>query len=303
MPLADSENAVAEDPGPVPPLDPFESHTPLADESESASGHAASARRHLQSWAQSVAWSLLGLGILLLLWWQGGEWVASDPSTSAFADFAPGPTFQTLKRMVANGEVWGPIKASLYRIGSGLGYACLMGIPIGVLIGRIKVLQKVTNAPFQLLRMISPLSWMPIAVMAFATWEGAIIFLIGAASIWPIIFSTSNGISKIDPSWFAVARNLGARPWQIVARVILPAAAQDILTGVRLAMGVAWVVLVPAEYLGVTSGLGYAINDARDTLEYDRLAAIVVVIGICGFLIDHAMRVAITRVNWNQEEV
>ena len=260
-------------------------------------------RRQLRSWATSLGWSALGLGILLLLWWRGGQWVASNPSTSAFADFAPEPTFRTLRRMIESGEVWAPVVASLKRIGWGLGYACVLGIPTGVLIGRVKTLQKVTNAPFQLLRMISPLSWMPIAVMAFATWEGAIVFLIGAASIWPIIFSTSNGISKIDPSWFAVARNLGALPWQVVTRVILPAAAQDILTGVRLAMGVAWVVLVPAEYLGVTSGLGYAINDARDTLEYDRLAAIVVVIGICGFLIDNAMRLAIARVNWNEEEI
>jgi len=261
------------------------------------------AHRFLQNALVSIAWSALGLGALLLLWWTGGEWVASNPSTSAFADFAPGPTFETLGGMLERGTVWAPVAASLGRIGWGLGYACLLGIPIGVLIGRVKALQKVTNAPFQLLRMISPLSWMPIAVMAFSTWEGAIVFLIGAASIWPIIFSTSNGISKIDPSWFAVARNLGAVPWQVLTHVILPAAAQDMLTGVRLAMGVAWVVLVPAEYLGVTSGLGYAINDARDTLEYDRLAAIVVVIGICGYLIDSAMRLAIAQVNWHQEEV
>lgn len=248
--------------------------------------------------------SAFGLACLGLAWSWGGRWVASNPSTSAFADFAPGPTFEVLVKMVQSGSVWPPIAASLKRIGLGLGYACALGIPLGILIGRVPALQRVTNAPFQFLRMISPLSWMPIAVMVFATWEGAIVFLLTAASIWPIIFSTINGISRIDPSWFAVAKNLGAMPWQIIAHVVVPAAAQDILTGVRLAMGVAWVILVPAEYLGVTSGLGYSINDARDTLEYDKLAAIVVVIGVCGYLIDTAMRLAIARVNWNiQEEV
>jgi len=258
-------------------------------------------RARLKKYLSSLLFSSIGLSTLLAAWWMGGEWVASDPSTSAFADFAPAPTFQVLARMVESGSVWEPISASLKRIGLGLGYACLLGIPLGVLIGRSEGLQRITNAPFQLLRMISPLSWMPIAVMAFATWEGAIVFLIAAASIWPIIFSTVNGISRIDPSWIAVAKNLGALPWQVIAHVVIPAGAQDILTGVRLAMGVAWVVLVPAEYLGVTSGLGYAINDARDTLEYDRLAAIVVVIGVCGFVIDSAMRLAIAKVNWNNK--
>ena len=81
--------------------------------------------------------------------------------------------------------------------------------------------------------------------------------------------------------------------------VILPAISQDILVGVRLALGVAWIVLVPAEYLGVTSGLGYAINDARDTLEYDRLAALIVAIGMIGFTLDGVLLLLIRRVRWN----
>jgi NitT/TauT family transport system permease protein len=146
--------------------------------------------------------------------------------------------------------------------------------------------------------MISPLSWMPIAVMAFATWDGAIIFLIAVAAIWPVMFSTAAGVRRLDPAWLKVARNLGASPVHMLTTVILPAIATDILTGVRLALGVAWVVLVPAEYLGVTSGLGYAINDARDTLDYDRLAATVVIIGIIGFALDYAAMKAVQRLNW-----
>ena len=84
--------------------------------------------------------------------------------------------------------------------------------------------------------------------------------------------------------------------------IILPAISQDILTGIRLALGVAWIVLVPAEYLGVTSGLGYSINDARDTLEYDRLAATVVIIGVIGFLLDFACQQAISKLSWHRED-
>jgi NitT/TauT family transport system permease protein len=153
-----------------------------------------------------------------------------------------------------------------------------------------------------LLRMISPLAWMPIAVLAFATWDSAIVFLIGIAAVWPITFATANGLRKVDPAWFRTARNLGARPSHMLFVIILPAIAGDVLTGIRLALGVAWIVLVPAEYLGVTSGLGYAINDARDTLEYDRLAATVVVIGAIGFALDLVCQRLIARASWAREE-
>ena len=146
--------------------------------------------------------------------------------------------------------------------------------------------------------MISPLAWMPIAVLAFATWDRAIVFLIGIAAVWPILFSTAAGMRRIDPAWIKVARNLGARPVHLLTAVILPAISQDILTGIRLALGVAWIVLVPAEYLGVKSGLGYAINDARDTLEYDRLAATVLIIGMIGFALDFALQKVIQQLSW-----
>jgi NitT/TauT family transport system permease protein len=146
------------------------------------------------------------------------------------------------------------------------------------------------------------LAWMPIAVMAFSTWDGAIIFLIGVAAVWPILFSTAHGFRRIDPAWFEVARNLGARPWHMLFTVVWPAIAQDALTGIRLALGVAWIVLVPAEYLGVTSGLGYAINDARDALEYDRLAATVLIIGFIGFALDFVCEQAIRRASWIRED-
>ncbi|WP_238296806.1 ABC transporter permease, partial [Methylobacterium soli] len=158
--------------------------------------------------------------------------------------------------------------------------------------------ERALQPPFQLLRMVSPLAWMPVAVLAFPNWDGAIVFLITAAAIWPILFSTAAGVKRIDPIWLTLARNLGASRVGTLRRIIVPAVLQDILTGLRLSLGVAWIVLVPAEYLGVTSGLGYAINDARDTLSYDRLAALVLLIGLIGYALDSGLGRLAARARW-----
>ena len=113
-----------------------------------------------------------------------------------------------------------------------------------------------------------------------------------------MLFATANGVSKIDPSWLKVARNLRAGPLQRLTAVIMPAIAQDVMTGIRLALGVAWIVLVPAEYLGVSSGLGFEINDARDSLDYARLAAIVLTIGLIGFGLNALCTLVIRKVGW-----
>lgn len=244
----------------------------------------------------------IGIAGLFVLWWIGGWLIESNPRTESFSDFAPGPALAALTDMVVSGEAWAMTVPSLYRIGGGLFWAVLLGVPLGIAVGGLATFRNITHVPFQILRMISPLSWMPIAVLAFATWNGAIVFLLAVAAVWPVTFATANGLRKVDPAWFKVARNLGARGWHMLGVIVLPAIAQDVLTGVRLALGVAWIVLVPAEFLGVTSGLGYAINDARDTLEYDRLAAIVVIIGLIGFALDGLCMALIKRYSWNRKD-
>lgn len=251
--------------------------------------------------ANKLKYPVLGCSVLLAIWWFGGYLIASDPDMSAFSDFAPQPTFIALNDLVVSGELAETIISSLYRILVGLFWGVLIGLPFGVLIGYISTAMKIANVPFQLLRMISPLAWMPIAVLAFESWDAAIIFLIVMAAVWPIMFATANGVKKIDPNWFKVAQNLGATGPQMLSKIILPAIMMDVVAGIRLAVGVAWVVLVPAEYLGVTSGLGYAINDARDTLSYDTLAALVVVIGIIGYCLDGLCGFFVRRFNWLEE--
>ncbi|WP_417350171.1 ABC transporter permease [Ferrimonas sp.] len=252
-------------------------------------------------WLISLRYPAIGITALLAIWWLGGYIISNDPDLWAFANFAPEPTFNALYDLVASGDIWPTIQSSLYRVLVGLFWGVALGVPVGILIGYVGTAMKVANVPFQFLRMVSPLAWMPIAVLAFATWDAAIIFLIVMATIWPIIFSTAHGVRRIDPNWFKVARNLGASGPQMLRRIILPAIMTDVMAGIRLAVGVAWVVLVPAEYLGVTSGLGYAINDARDTLAYDTLAAVVVVIGLIGYGLDSVCSLLIKRFNWHVE--
>lgn len=244
-----------------------------------------------------------GLAILAALWWLGGYFIAANPKTQSFAGFGLIQTLQAFPELWQLGKLQRAIAASGYRLGNGLLIAIAIGVPIGILMGRSKRFRELSNSSFQFLRMISPLSWMPIAVFVFAAWDHSIMFLIAIASVWPVMFSTAAGLAKVDPAWFKVARNLGATPVQMLTRIILPAISFDIFTGIRLALGIAWVVLVPAELLGVTSGLGYAIKDARETLSYDHLTAMVLTIGVIGYLLDTCCAMLIKRFSWHRGDV
>ena len=248
---------------------------------------------------RSLLLKLAGVLIFLGAWYLGGQWVANNPDTQNFADFAPEPAIKAFSDLLTTGSLIENSLPSLKRIFLGIIIALAIGIPLGVAIGRFSMLSDSTHLPFQFLRMISPLAWMPIAVLIYPTWDSAIIFLITMAAVWPLILSSAAGVKRIDPSWFTVARNLGASEFQIITKVILPAVLYDIVNGLRLAIGIAWVVIVPAEFLGVSSGLGYAINDARDTLEYDTLAAYVVAIGFIGYILDSSCGYLTKKINWS----
>ncbi len=256
--------------------------------------------RTLKASTQKLTNFLGGLAILLVIWWFGIYLITLNPDMSQFADFSPIAAFKVIPYMWTDGEIPRALVSSGYRLGSGLLIAIAIGVPIGILMGRSRTFRELSHSPFQLLRMISPLAWEPIAVIVLPTWDSAIIFLIAIASIWPVAFATAAGLSKVDPAWLKVARNLGAKPWQIIPHIIMPAIAFDVLTGIRLALGVAWIVLVPAEFLGVTSGFGYAIEDARESLSYDHLMAMVLLIGIVGYLLDSICVLLIKRFSWHR---
>jgi NitT/TauT family transport system permease protein len=249
---------------------------------------------------QRLAWALAGLSILAALWLVAGHLISSNPKTATYSTFGLIPTLQAFPEMWEAGKIQNASLASGYRLGAGMLIAILIGVPIGVLVGRIKWFAAYSNSPFQFVRMISPLAWMPIAVLVFSTWNGSIIFLIAMAAVWPVLFATAAGLAKVDPAWFKVARNLGASPLQMLTHIIMPAIAFDVFSGIRLALGVAWIVLVPAEYLGVTSGLGYAIEDSRETLTYNHLTALVLTIGAIGYALDSMLVMLIKRFSWQR---
>ena len=134
--------------------------------------------------------------------------------------------------------------------------------------------------------MVSPLSWAPIAVVLFGMGGGPVIFLVAMAAVWPIALTMVSGVHGLDPIYRQLAFTLGATPWETLRTVLLPALVPSILAGVRLALGIGWVIIVPAEMLGVSSGLGYEILNARDRLAYDEMLAVFLVIGLLSIILD-----------------
>jgi NitT/TauT family transport system permease protein len=243
-----------------------------------------------------------GLAVLVALWWLGILYITSDPTMARFGDFAPDRAiFQGIPAMWDFGGIQRGLGASGYRLGMGMLIAIAIGVPVGILIGRSKLFGDTTHLPFQMMRMTSPLSWEPIAVIAFAHWDSAIIFLIAIGAVWPVMFATAAGLAKIDPAWFKVARNLGAKRRHLLTQVILPAIAYDVLTGIRLAVGVAWIVLIPAEFFGTHSGIGYTIEDARENLFYDQMMGMIVLIGAIGYVLDTILVQLLQRASWMRE--
>ena len=170
---------------------------------------------------------------------------------------------------------------------------------MGLLIGYFSALHQFTYVSFQFLRMISPLSWTPVAIILFGIGSGPVYFLIAIAAVWPVIINTAAGVKAANPQWIEVAKVLGANDQLIVTNILARAALPNVLTGIQLALGVSWLVLVPAEMLGVASGLGYMILDYRDINGYAYIMAVILTIGMLGLLTDLPLRHLIRKVSFN----
>lgn len=228
---------------------------------------------------------LAGLLVAIFLWWLGCWFLARN--TPIAENLSPLKAFPVLFQLLGDSLIWEHTLTSLKRVLVGLGFALAIGIPAGILTGVSWRFARATGPLFQFLRMISPLSWMPIAVMVLGVGDAPVYFLLAFAAVWPILLNTAAGVAQMDKNWLLLSRSLSATPWERLTRVILPAIAPHILTGVRLAIGVIWIILVPAEMLGVSAGLGYFILDTRDRLAYHELMATILLIGFLGFLLDY----------------
>ena len=183
------------------------------------------------------------------------------------------------------------IRDSLFRVGAGYFAAVLLGVPAGLALGWWSSLARATNPLIQMLRPISPLAWMPLAVIWFGVSNLAPIFLIFLASFFPVVVATMNGVRNVPPVYLQAGRNFGLSTGALMARVIFPAVLPRILVGLRIAFGVAWLVLVAAEMIAVDSGLGYLIIDARNAgKRYDLVVGGMLLIGVIGLVLDTLIR-------------
>jgi NitT/TauT family transport system permease protein len=234
-----------------------------------------------------------GLAVVFVLWWAAVAVFARHNALAA--QFSPLDALGSLPTLVNDDRLLMHVAASLRRIGVGLALALLVGVPLGFAIGRVRVLETALSPALQFLRMISPLSWMPIAVMSLGVGDRPVYFLLAFAAVWPIVMNTASGVQQIDRRWLLLGESLAATRAEMLWHVYVPAIAAHVMTGVRLAIGVLWIVLVPAEMLGVSSGLGYLILDTRDRLAYAELMGVILVIGALGFALDYAARLLYQR--------
>ena len=183
------------------------------------------------------------------------------------------------------------IIASLFRVSWGFAIALLIGIPAGLVLGWYSRAFQAFNPIIQILRPISPIAWIPVAILWFGVSDAAPIFLISLASVFPVMVATIAAVQNMQPVYLRAARNFGLGRWELFHRVIFRASLPQIITGVRIALGIAWLVVVAAEMIAVNSGLGYLIIDARNAgKRYDLVVAGMVMIGFIGLGLDLLIR-------------
>ncbi len=203
----------------------------------------------------------------------------------------PLQTWTGLIELLDTNRLWGDIVASLFRVSWGFFLATIIGIPLGLVVGWRTRAFTALNPIIQGLRPISPIAWIPIAILWFGIGDGAGIYLIFLASFFPVTVGTMAAVRNISLVHQRSAENFGLQGVELFRRVVLPAALPQIITSLRIALGVAWLVIVAAEMVGMDSGLGYLINDARNAgSRYDLVVATMCVIGVIGIALDLLIR-------------
>jgi len=186
------------------------------------------------------------------------------------------------------------VLASLQRVAVGFGLAALVGIPVGFMIGRVQFISRMFGPIISLLKPVSPLAWLPIGLLVFKSADPAAIWTIFICSIWPMVINTAVGVQRVPQDYMNVARVLNLSEWKILTKILLPSALPYILTGVRLAIGTAWLVIVAAEMLTGGVGIGFWVWDEWNNLNVANIIIAIVVIGVVGLLLEQAL-VALAR--------
>jgi len=230
-------------------------------------------------------WPLLTALLLLATWNYSVKWSGTQVFPS------PLSVEKGIAELLRHRVLWADVGDSLRRVAFGFGTAALLGIPFGLALGWYPAVHQVFNPVIQLLRPISPIAWIPIAIVLFGIGDHAATFLIFLGTFFPIVVACANGVFAVPVIYRRAARNFGLRPMQILARVVFPAALPQILIGLRIALGIAWLVVVAAEMIAVDSGLGFLVIDSRNSgKRYDLVVAAMLMIGLIGLALDTAFR-------------
>ena len=223
---------------------------------------------------------------LILITWEvvsrfsgWGAQIFPDPFTVALS----------MIELIKNGTLLRHTIASLFRVTAGFYTAVLVGVPLGIILGRSSWMRSFMNPIIQFLRPISPLAWIPLAMLWFGIGDPPAIFLIFLASFFPLVVATTIAVSNINPIFFQVAANFKFSQKEMLTKLILPAIVPEVITALRLTVTIAWLVVVAAEMIAVQSGLGYLILDARNALRMDYVMNGMIVIGLIGLLLDYVM--------------
>ena len=242
---------------------------------------------------------LLGIALFVALWalvansgktipgpaetWSAAVELFSDP----FYD--NGPNDQGIGWNIAN---------SLYRVGLGFGAAALVGIPLGFMIGRFDFLARMTAPVISILRPVSPLAWLPIGLLVLQKAEPASIWVIFISSIWPMVLNTAAGVQRIPQDYMNVARVLNLSELKVFTRILFPAVLPYVLTGVRLSIGVAWLVIVAAEMLTGGVGIGFWVWDEWNNLNVAHIIIAIFIVGIVGLLLEQGLMLLAKRFSY-----
>lgn len=193
--------------------------------------------------------------------------------------------------LARGGELWTHIGASLFRVGVGFALAMAVGIPLGLWMGWIRAAFDTVNPLVQILRPISPIAWIPLAILWFGVGDLSPIFLIFLSSVFPTTLQTAAGVHTIERQYLRAADNFGVSRYRLFFQVVIPAVLPQIIVGMRVSLGIAWLVVVAAEMIALHSGLGYLIIDSRNAgNRYDLVVAAMIIIGLTGLLLDTMMR-------------
>ena len=228
---------------------------------------------------------LIVITLLVVAWW------ASVALTRSVIFPTPWQVVTGTVELVRDGTLWMHIGASLMRVGAGFALAVLIGVPLGLWMGWMRGAYDTLNPIFQILRPISPIAWIPIAILWFGVGNASPIYLIFISSVFPMIVQTTAGVHTIEKRYLRAAENFDVSRFTLFSQVVIPAVLPQIIVGMRIGLGVAWLVVVAAEMIALRSGLGYLIMDSRNAgNRYDLVIAGMAIIGVIGLLLDGLMR-------------